>query len=208
MISNWRNYPCDKVINKSLLPSGDFYQFGVFTGTSMKVIIHYLHDRINKSFGFDSFEGLPQENNDKFNNRHWVKGFCNVQNKIQGDIKQQILDFISFDKKIQNKVNLIEGWFNKTLTKENIEKYQMAPASIIDIDCDIYTSTYEALEFMFTNKLVQIGTLILYDDWGGTLEWKGGESRAHKELTEKYGIVTQEIYSTKGQKIFRITKIN
>ena len=86
----------------------------------------------------------------------------------------------------------------------------MKPAAYVDIDVDLYKSTVLALDFLFRNKLIQVGTLIGYHDWGGLEEFTGGESLAHKELTEKYGVVCEEIFrqgeGLHVQKIFRVVK--
>ena len=35
----------------------------------------------------------------------------------------------------------------------------------MEIDCDLYVSSVQALDFMFRNRLIVSGTLIGYDDW-------------------------------------------
>ena len=122
-------------------------------------------------FGFDSFEGLPQETNDTYNHPQWVKGYCNINRYYRGNIEQYLTNFLACNR---HSVTFIKGWFTNTLSKENITKYNFKPASFIDLDADIYTSTYQALDFMFANDLVQKGTLFGYDDWGGTPEYLGG----------------------------------
>jgi hypothetical protein len=69
-------------------------------------------------------------------------------------------------------------------------------ACYIDIECDIYESTYCALDFIFKNRLAAPGCLIGYDDWSGTVPLKeglAGESKAHQEICAKYKIKTREI---------------
>lgn len=199
---NWRNKCCDNLKKSNKIIEGDLYEFGVYSGMSMKLILNYFNNYINNSFGFDSFKGIPEELEDQYNNPSWVKGFCNIQDHIKGsveNIKENIIKYINYDN-----VYLLDGWYKDTLNEENIIKYNMRPASVIDIDCDIYSSTYEALDFMFKNNLVQKGTLIFYDDWGGTEEYKGGESLAHKQIIKKYNTQCEEIYGNKTQKIFKI----
>ena len=73
----------------------------------------------------------------------------------------------------------------------NIDTTNFKPASIIDMDCDLYSSTTTAFEFMVKHNLIQPGTIIIYDDWGGTTgyaTYSDGQSRAHKEIFEKYNI--------------------
>jgi hypothetical protein len=72
----------------------------------------------------------------------------------------------------------------------------MKPAVFVDLDADIYSSTYTALDFMFRNGLIQRGTLLAYDDWGGTPGWQtysDGESRAHNEICNKYKVQVQHM---------------
>ena len=79
----------------------------------------------------------------------------------------------------------------------------MQPAKFIDIDCDLYASTKEALDWAFKAKIAQPGTLIGYDDWWtlscdaehlfATSDPVGhpllsGEGRAHLEITRAYGV--------------------
>jgi hypothetical protein len=89
---------------------------------------------------------------------------------------------------------IIDGWFNETLTPE-FSKSLDQKIGLLHIDCDIYTSAYDALDFCFKNNLMESGSVIMYDDWGGYLEklgpgheFEAGEGLAHKEIMEKYGI--------------------
>ena len=60
----------------------------------------------------------------------------------------------------------------------------------IDIDSDLYTSTKQALTWMFRNQLVVPGTLVGYDDWVATPPplYSKGESRAHAEIAQEFGV--------------------
>ena len=61
---------------------------------------------------------------------------------------------------------------------------------LINIDCDIYTSTLEVLGFIFKHKLYIKGkTIIRYDDWANNNnEYYTGQSKAHQEMIQKYNI--------------------
>ena len=59
----------------------------------------------------------------------------------------------------------------------------------------IYNSTMDVLNFLFSHKLIGPGTLIGYDDWGDTELWTAGESRAHKEIMEKYDVACAQLFS-------------
>ena len=63
------------------------------------------------------------------------------------------------------------------------------------IDVDLHCSTQTVLNWMLDNNLIAKGTIIYFDDWGSTEEYKGGESMAWKEACEKFGIEYSEMYS-------------
>lgn len=167
-------------------------------------------------FGFDSFEGLPEEKNDPYSHKDWFPGAFSARELFKTTNREEIIKRVfevigpwDFD------IVLIPGFYDKVLEDNLVERYEMKPVSYIDIDCDIYTSTYLALDFMFRNRLVRKNTLIGYDDWGGTLETAketmGGESRAHKEIEEKYNVNFRLLYKRgtppRVQALFKIESI-
>ncbi len=175
-----------------VLENGDFYQIGVYNGSSIKLLLKLFNDlniKFDNIYGFDSFTGLPKENICKLNPKSWYEKRFNLTTfgSIH-DIKNKIINFINYPFKI----NLIDGYFKDTMNKDIIKKYNMKPALYIDMDCDIYSSTVETLNFFYDNKLLQKGTIIGYDDWSmgniNKYEYKGGQSRAHKEFCIKNNI--------------------
>jgi hypothetical protein len=111
---------------------------------------------------------------------------------------------------------LIAGFFSESLTKELITTKGLRKASFIDIDVDLYQSTIDVFEFMIQNDLLHDVCIVNFDDWGGVEEYTGGESKAFKEIIDKYNLNVQEIHSTPVvkdkngilhvQKVFKITK--
>jgi hypothetical protein len=95
-----------------------------------------------------------------------------------------------------DRVEIVKGFFDKTLTPELISHLKLKPALFIDIDADLYVSTKQLLEFMTRNHLIVPGTILYYDDWGGIPEYTGGESLAHKEWVEKYRLVCDLLCDT------------
>lgn len=180
------------------LSKKDVYEFGVYSGQSMKAIANFYkkHNcKIRKMFGFDSFEGLPEEKNDVYAHESWYRGAFNAEElfktKDKSEIIKKILEVIG---PREHEILLIPGFYDKVLNNDLVRKYDMKPASFVNIDCDIYTSAYLALDFMFKNNLIVKDTFIRYDDWGGTPEYKGGESKAHREIQEKYNVDFKLIY--------------
>ena len=56
-----------------------------------------------------------------------------------------------------------KGWFNKTCTHNYFIKNNMRKASIIWIDCDLYSSAKDVFKILI--HIIQDGTIIIIDDW-------------------------------------------
>jgi len=200
----------------------DVYEFGVYTGQSLVEIdkaFQKMNILIRKLFALDSYEGMPEETKDVIHQEDWKKGnystmeLYNASNPIEASekLKNSVNKLI----RPQTEIITIEGFYENILNNNIIEKYDFKPAIYVDIDCDIYSSTYEVLNFMVKNNLIVKGTIIGYDDWGGTKGWremKDGESRAHKEIQEKYNIEFEEMGSIGTDfphvhKIFKVINI-
>ena len=58
---------------------------------------------------------------------------------------------------------LIPGYFEKSLTPELIEKHRIRKVGVALIDCDLYSSTVEVLDFL--RGLIGDKTVLIMDDW-------------------------------------------
>ena len=176
------------------------YQFGIYAGSSLRRIYEMfccyqlVPERI---LAFDSFEGNPEEQAGIPRNIGWSKGSCNVkdldEHKI--DSTQTIIGKILAslpDSDIP--IDWHAGFFDQVLTPDFM-KLNPKPAFWVDLDVDLYLSSIQVLDFMFQNRLIVSQTLVSFDDWGGTEEYKGGESLAWKEMCEKYSVEANEIHS-------------
>lgn len=183
---------------------GDYLEFGVFSGTSMACMYRAsrdmgLHDM--RLFGFDSFQGFPPNAADE-DDGYWTPGYWQMDEKYTRKyLTRQRVDW--------SKVFLVKGWFCDTLTSELREQYQMQKASVIMIDCDLYSSAKEALEFC--EPLIQERAVIFFDDWnaGNLAEKNMGEKRAFKEFLGKYAAFrAEEIGSyNNNSKVFCLLRI-
>lgn len=162
----------------------DIYEFGVFSGTSMKRISEGMR-AANATFthfwGFDSFEGLPAEKEtrdiaDYAEGRYSSQGFFGVSgNALLNKLEKSIGD---------SRVRWVRGFYNETCTPHTSHMLPFSPALFVDLDCDLYTSTFQALDWMFSSGLIVSGTIIGYDDWihGGP----NGQQGAHANIIEKH----------------------
>ena len=172
------------------------YEFGVYSGKSIVEIANNIVD-IEVIYGFDSFEGLP-DNTDKERKDsiaksdfyQWKSGDFDASSLYKTKDVKSFLSEI-FVENLNTPVHLIKGWFSETLNKETIRSYDLKPASYIDIDVDTYSSCCEVLDFVFANQIAVSGTVIGFDDWGGTVNWKtfgDGVSKSFVDSLKKHGV--------------------
>jgi len=159
---------------------GDYIEFGVCHGTSMNCMNEVLRElNLNKVrlIGFDSFEGLP-EVVEKDDTEVWHKG----QFKTEIEETKYFLTKKGID---WNKTFLVQGWFSDTLTRETVTKYNIQKASLIMVDCDMYSSAKEALTFC--KPLILDTAVLIFDDWNSAnlADRNMGEKRAFQEFLDE-----------------------
>jgi hypothetical protein len=144
--------------------SGVALEFGVFSGRTLKIISEYFP---GNTYGFDTFEGLPED---------WREGF------LKGTFK---LDEIP----VVENANIVVGLFQDTLSGfiETMNK----PISFIHLDADLYSSTKYVLSEL--NHRIEEGCVILFDEFMNYpsferheylafIEWAEENSRSHRAI--------------------------
>ncbi len=164
---------------------GDYLEFGVYHGASMACMHRATRDlgfdRL-RLFGFDSFEGLPAAATERESGGFWSPG----QFAIGEDFARQFLTSAEVD---WSRATLVKGWFSDTLTEQFARDHAIAKASVIMVDCDLYSSTREALNFCV--PLIRDQAIVFFDDWLGSVSFDSrertvGEKQAFKELLEEH----------------------
>ncbi|MFC2143291.1 TylF/MycF/NovP-related O-methyltransferase [Candidatus Aenigmatarchaeota archaeon] len=159
---------------------GDYLEFGVFNGSSlssMYLTCKKLGLNSTRFFGFDAFEGLPEgaENED---DGVWKKGFytCSFE-KMKECLQRKNID--------SKDINWVSGWYKDTLNNEIIREFDLKKIGIVFIDCDTYSSSKAALDFI--GPLIKEETILCFDDWKlNDLDIKGmGEYKSFNEFLEK-----------------------
>ncbi|MEC7640651.1 MAG: TylF/MycF/NovP-related O-methyltransferase [Nitrospinota bacterium] len=159
--------------------SGDYLEFGVFEGKSFKLSMRAAARFYVKSspsaprfFAFDSFSGLPEPDTGKDHSPVVAKGYFSAgPEKFIRNIRSAARGW---------DIRVIPGFYETSLTREVVENHDISQAAFVNIDCDIYPSTLQALRFV--TPLLQNGTALFFDDWfysGGNMEL--GEARACME---------------------------
>ena len=138
---------------------GSVLEFGVRHANSTRQLAALAKQDVH---GFDSFEGIPED----WHNEE--KGSYSTRGHIP---------------KVPSKIHLHPGWFDKTLPKfleSNTEK-----ARLINIDCDIYSSTKTVLDLL--SPRIVVGTVIIFDEYFGNQHWREDEFKAFQESVQTYG---------------------
>lgn len=157
---------------------GDYLEFGVFNGNSIGSM-HLAREAAggnSRLFGFDAFEGLPagSENED---DGVWKKGFytCSFED-MENCLRRRNVN--------PGEITWVRGWYDQTLTEETKSKYQLENLGIVFIDCDTYSSSKAALDFIA--PIITRPVIICLDDWKlNDLDVKGmGEYRSFNEFLE------------------------
>lgn len=174
-------------------PPGDYLEFGVYNGTSLVAAYRELESLGGvRFFGFDSFEGLPAAaaTDDE---GLWQPGAW----RSELDFTQAVLSAEGVDPR---RVTLVPGWFSDTCTAATASRLGIRQASVIMVDCDIYTSATEALEFCA--PLIVDRALVIFDDWhSGQLAAKNlGERRAFDEFLARQGCFRHEPFGSYNRK--------
>ena len=207
-------------INRSRVLHGDLYQFGVYTGGGLKAWLDGL-PALNISFsgqvwGFDSFIGMPEEANASayqtpahLKNPAWQPGGLNATAMMGAsdwpNLRATLLGNVGHT---EHRTDLIRGFYNESLVDGSAfaRRMGMRPAFLIDIDCDLYSSSKQALEFMLQTGLLAPGTFVYYDDVTDytyqAVQKKHvapmEELLAHEQLTVEWGLRWKQLPSLGG----------
>ena len=121
----------------------DYLELGVFEGASLRQWCALNRNAGSRFFGFDSFEGLPED---------WHSGKRKGAFSTGGKIPE-IAD---------SRVAFIAGWFQKSL-RGFLASYRPQSQLVIHVDCDLYSSTLYCLTTL--DPVILPGTLIVLDDF-------------------------------------------
>jgi O-methyltransferase len=121
----------------------DYLEFGVFEGDSIRQWCALNANANSRFFGFDSFEGLPED---------WHSGKRKGAFSTDGKIPE-IAD---------PRVSFVAGWFQKSL-RGFMASYRPQSQIVIHIDCDLYSSTLYCLTTL--DPVLSAGTVIVFDDF-------------------------------------------
>lgn len=141
---------------------GLYIELGVCTGKTINFIAALNPHK--KIYGFDSFEGLPED---------WVRDDKVYPSGTFALKNPNILP------PVLHNVDLIRGWFSDTLPKFTKEIEPGKPIAFLHIDSDIYSSAATAFEIL--GDRIQPGTILVFDE---LYNYPGCENHEFKALEE------------------------
>jgi tetratricopeptide (TPR) repeat protein len=139
--------------------AGLVLEFGVRHGNTLRQIAALAKQ---PAHGFDSFEGLPEAWHDEAKGSYSTRGVL---------------------PQMPANVTLHPGWFDATLP--TFLAQHDGPARLINIDCDIYSSTKTVLELL-ASRIVP-GTVLVFDEYIGNAQWREDEYKAFQEAVAAHG---------------------
>jgi hypothetical protein len=149
-------------------PDGMALEFGVYQGRTLKVIADAR--KCNQVFGFDSFQGLPEDWRSNIPAGTFATG--------------QLPDVAGAE--------LVVGWFNDTLADFLADH----PGSVafLHLDADLYSSTATVLEQV--GPRLRVGSVIVFDEYFNYPGWEQHEHRAWQEFVAKTGVMFRYVAYT------------
>jgi len=165
------------VLERTAGIEGDILEFGVYNGESLLTFADLCSTR--RVFGFDSFEGLPEE--------WWTRprgAFRNTEPIPQ-----------------RPNLTLVAGLFDDSLPGF-LEGWQNRPA-IIHVDCDLYQSTLSCLIPILPR--CQVGSVLLFDEYYNYCDFARHEWLAWRQVRSRYGVIAPCIAYDGRRAAFQIT---
>lgn len=157
-----------------------YCEFGVFKGYSFwkaQDLADHLGIENVRFFGFDSFEGLPEvEGIDRTAHGEFRPGqyACSLS-KVRENLDTAGVDW--------DRTHLIKGFFEDALTEDMARKHRIERVGVAMIDCDLYSSTVEVLEFL--RDRLHHNSILIMDDWNCfNRDENRGQRRALREFLE------------------------
>jgi hypothetical protein len=138
---------------------GDYHEFGLFRGGTFFATWQTLEtlglDDV-RMYGFDSFEGLPAATSiDAGDTRFFEGQYACSREEVERNLAENGMDL--------ERAALIQGFYEDSLTEALKSEHAFRPASVVLLDCDYYTSTKVAMDWL--TPYLRAGTILLFDDW-------------------------------------------
>lgn len=169
---------------------GDYLEFGVFKGASLlhaQKRADELGLRSMRFIGFDSFQGLPPEPDQRKEMFYEGQYSCG-ENRVRTWLSEHGADW--------SRLVLVPGFYDQTLTQRKKSELGLTKCAVAMLDCDIYSSTKVALTWL--DGIIEPGSVVILDDWDAYGDdehsWFDGQRRAMKEHEDSSGWEFKQLF--------------
>jgi Macrocin-O-methyltransferase (TylF) len=154
-----------------------YLEFGVYKGETIRYWVDRLASPDALFFGFDSFEGLPED---------WTSAAGQGHFSTDGQIPNVV----------DRRVRFVKGWFEDSLDSFEMSEHDRL---FINIDSDLYSSAMTVLDWVTPHFAV--GDFLYFDEFHDRLN----EGRAFREFLDKTGYRLEMVAATRSlsQVLFR-----
>jgi hypothetical protein len=163
-------------IDEGIAEGSEYYEFGIYRGFALwytQALAKDMGVGDMRFVGFDSFFGLPPTKGLDVSEEFREGNYEASRKQVEGFLTQYGVDW--------QKTSLVEGWFKDTLNNATVSKYQLKRCSLCVVDCDLYESAQQVLNFV--GPLLADKAVILFDDWNSfNSDPNKGEQRAFREF--------------------------
>ena len=128
-----------------------YLEFGVWRGDSMRAWTRLNCNLESRFYGFDSFEGLPEE---------WQLSFGGELKASQFDVDGKFPDFAD------NRVQFFKGWFQRTLGSFLAGAELLHPI-VVHNDSDLHYSNHYVLSCL--DRILRPGDMVIFDEYGSPM---------------------------------------
>lgn len=184
----------DQAVEFGTTELGDYCEFGIFKGHTFAYAVNYgkkLNLEKMRYFGFDSFQGLPEIHGlDETEDMPFYKGqYSAGKEQVMRDMNSTHVDW--------SRIELIEGFFDVSLTEETSDRVGLKQVAVALIDCDLYASTVSVLDFI--EDMLLDRTILIFDDWNTfNSDNERGQRKAFAEFLERHPEISAEDYFSYG----------
>lgn len=184
---------------------GDVFEFGVLAGWSSRIFAETMRDCMvmGDLCLYDSFAGLPAYDSVVDRESYEIGGrniwgdkmkfpdefVASLGGSLEGHIKDRLSTILRADR-----IRTFPGFYSDSLKAPTTRK-----AALVHIDCDLYQSTVEVLDFLERSDALQDGCVVMFDDWNcNKASPYFGERRAFREFLERQDRYTASEFFTYG----------
>lgn len=175
--------------------SGHYLEFGVGAGRStiaaLRANRRYNPETVARFFLFDSFEGLPPLTGKDVGSQQFKAGDYAFS---EARVIENLTKHGTYD---ANRVELVSGFYESSLPRFDVSRFEGRKAAIVHIDVDLHQSAAAVLRFVTPH--LQPGTILLFDDWNTFLaDNRRGERAACREWLAENPSIAIESYVKYG----------